>query len=401
MAKRAWVMRTAVMVSILAHASLIGAAGLRKPVQVPVEPPPIGDVWAGTTAMPVGSEELLDVDVMGGSAAETPPAAPPAPAMPVADETHDDAIVEPAKPAPVPDKPVATDKPSVPDKPAPKAPAKTPEAPKPKPLAAKPETPDTKDDPSSDTPASTSRSTSRSTSTSTPETTEPKDPAPADQDKLNDQDKPVARDEPARGPDPGPDPDADKKPARTAKRNKPTPAAPAAAAPSDAMPDGSAKAPSGGSFGAEGTASVRDLGRAFTRAMPPACDSDKVWGTLATGSAGSIEVVVTISEEGKISGFEPITKNPPAHLMSTVKRTLALLQGGVFAIAGGSVTAGRQVLRLSVELSDTAVTEDEAKSATAFGLESHWEGRKGVASFTQSGGRHVEITVEFVRVLPN
>jgi hypothetical protein len=134
--------------------------------------------------------------------------------------------------------------------------------------------------------------------------------------------------------------------------------------------------------------------------MPPACDSDKVWATLAVGSAGSIEVAVTISEEGKISGFEPITKNPPAHLMSTVKRTLALLQGGVFAIAGGSVTSGRQVLRLSVELSDTAVTEDEAKSAMAFGLESEWKGKKGVASFTQSSGRHVEITVEFVRVLP-
>ncbi len=381
-------MRTAVVVSILAHASLIGAAGLRKPVQAPVEPPPTGDVWAGTTAMPVGSEELLDVDVMGGSAAETPPAAHPAPATPAADESPDQApdqaAAEPAKPPTVPDKPIANDKPSVPDKPAPKTPAKAPEASKPKPLAAKPETPEPKDDPSSDTsPVPTSEASA---------TPEPKDPPPANQDKPSDPNKPVARDEPV--------PEPDKKPARTAKRNKPTPAAPAAASPSDAPPDGSAKAPSGGSFGAEGTASVRDLGRAFTRAMPPACDSDKVWGTLAVGSAGSIEVVVTIGEEGKISGFEPITKNPTTHLMNTVKRTLALLQGGVFAIAGGSVTAGRQVLRLSVELSDVAVTEDEAKSATAFGLESHWEGRKGVASFTQSGGRHVEITVEFVRVLP-
>jgi hypothetical protein len=107
-----------------------------------------------------------------------------------------------------------------------------------------------------------------------------------------------------------------------------------------------------------------------------------------------------VSEEGKISGFEPITKNPPAHLINAVKRTLALVQGGVFALAGGSVTSGRQVLRLSAELSDTTVSVDEAKSATAFGLESHWEGHKGLATFTQSGGRHVEITVEFVRVLP-
>lgn len=377
--KGAWVMRTAVVVSILAHASLIGAAGLRKPAPAPAEPTPTPDVWAGTTAMPVGSEELLDVDVLGGSAAETPPAAPPAPATPAADETHDEAPADPVKPPAVPDKPVANDKPNVPDKPAPKAAPKAPDAPKSKPLAAKPETPDVKDDPSADT-------------TPAPETPEPKEPSSADQDKPNDQDKPVAQDEPVPAPD--------KKPARTARRTKPTPAAPAAASPSDATPDGSAKAPSGGSFGAEGPSSVRDLGRAFTRAMPPACDSDKVWGKLPVGSAGSIEVAVTISEEGKISGFEPITKDPPAHLVNTVKRTLALLQGGVFAIAGGSVTSGRQVLRLSVELSDTAVTEDEAKSAMAFGLESHWEGKKGVASFTQSGGRHVEITVQFVRVLP-
>jgi outer membrane biosynthesis protein TonB len=151
MAKRAWVMRTAVMVSILAHASLIGAAGLRKTTQAPAEPPPAADVWAGTTAMPVGSEELLDVDVMGGSAAETPPVALAAPAAPAADETHEEASPEPVKPPAAPDKPVANDKPIVPDKPAPKAPVKTPETQKPKPLADKPETPDPKDDPSSDT----------------------------------------------------------------------------------------------------------------------------------------------------------------------------------------------------------------------------------------------------------
>lgn len=378
MAKGAKVMRTAVVLSILAHASLIGAAGLRKQPPAVEEPPPVADVWAGTTSLPVGSEELVDVDTLGGLAPQTPPAPTPTPAMPSGPDTQDEAPVEPAKPPVVPEKPVPKDKPAA-EKPAPKAPpAPKPDAEKPdkeehKAADKKPEAASVKPDPQ-------------------PEPNDSKDPASSDQDKPTAPDKPVAQDEPA--------PEPEKKPAKTAKHAKPTAPVPASAGSAEAAPDASAKAPGGGSFGAEGAPSVRDLGRAFTRALPPACDSDKTWATLPAGSAGAIEVVVNISDEGRITGFEPITKDPPRHLTNAVKRTLALLQGGIFAIAGGSVTAGQQVLRLSVELSDTTVSEEDASGAAAFGLASRWEGKKGVASFTQMSGRHVEITVEFVRVLP-
>ncbi len=382
MAKGAKVMRTAVVLSILAHASLIGAAGLRKQPPVPEEPPPVADVWAGTTSLPVGSEELVDVDTLGGSAPQTPPAPTPTPAMPSGADTQDEAPVEAPKPPVVPEKPVPKDKPAV-EKPAQKAPAKAPETPKPQ--AEKPEKEEHKA--ADKQPESTSEKPDAQ-----PEANDPKDPASADRDKPTAPDKPVAQDEPA--------PEPEKKPAKTAKHAKPTAPVPASAASAEAAPDASAKAPGGGSFGAEGAPSVRDLGRAFTRALPPACDSDKTWATLPAGSAGAVEVVVNISDEGRITGFEPITKDPPRHLTNAVKRTLALLQGGVFAIAGGSVTAGQQVLRLSVELSDTTVSEEDASGAAAFGLASRWEGKKGVASFTQMSGRHVEITVEFVRVLP-
>lgn len=366
MAKGAWVMRTAVVVSILAHASLIGAAGLRKQTPVREEPPPVADVWAGTTSMPVGSEELVDVDTLGGSAPQTAPAPTPIPAMPSGPDTQDEAPVEAPKPPVVPEKPAPQDKPA----------------------AEKPETPEQEDPRAADKkPESASE---KPAPQSKPDDSKP--PASPEQDKPTAQDKPVAQDEPA--------PETEKKPARTAKHAKPTLPVPASAGSAEAAPDASAKSSSGGSFGAEGAPSVRDLGRAFTRALPPACDSDKTWATLPAGSAGSIDVVVNISDEGRITGFEPMTKDPPRHLTNAVKRTLALLQGGIFAIAGGSVTAGQQVLRLSVELSDTTVSEEDASGAAAFGLASRWEGKKGVASFTQMSGRHVEITVEFVRVLP-
>ncbi|HRI67994.1 MAG TPA: hypothetical protein PK156_27345, partial [Polyangium sp.] len=116
MAKGTWVMRTAVMVSILAHASLIGAAGLRKAPVLPVEPPAEANILGGTASVPVDSEELVDVDTVGGSAPETPPAAPPAPVAPSGSDDQDEVPVEPAKPPSVPDKPVPNDKPKAEDK---------------------------------------------------------------------------------------------------------------------------------------------------------------------------------------------------------------------------------------------------------------------------------------------
>jgi hypothetical protein len=98
-----------------------------------------------------------------------------------------------------------------------------------------------------------------------------------------------------------------------------------------------------------------------------------------------------------ITGVEPLAPNPPAHLLKAAKNTVVLLRGGTFALQGGSVTSGKQILRLSVELSDTAPPEDSS-GAGAFGLASSWKGKSGVASFTQTSGRHVEIKVEFLRV---
>ncbi|MBK9258883.1 MAG: hypothetical protein IPM54_03500 [Polyangiaceae bacterium] len=378
MAKGAWVMRTAVMVSILAHASLIGAAGLRKAAPAPDEPPQAADLLAGTTALPADAEELHEVDVLGGSAAQTPPAAPPAPPAAPAGQDDDEAPAEPPKPPVAQDKPVTQDKPSVSDEPAPKPVPKVPA--KPKPVADKPETPEPKDEGEADkTPDAAPESPAPK-----PKPDEAKEPAPVDQDK------PVAQGD--RAPEPN------KRPARTARRRKPSPAAAAAASSADAAPE--AASPGGSAFGVDGATSIRNLGRAFAHALPPACDSDKTWGTLAVGNAGSLELAVIVGEDGKVMGVEPITTNPPAHLVNAAKRTVANIRRSLAVLGVGSVNPGKHVLRISAKLSDVTVTEEEASGAAAFGLSSDWEGRKGTASFTQPSGRHVEIVVEFVRVLP-
>jgi outer membrane biosynthesis protein TonB len=379
-------MRTAVVVSILAHASLLAAAGLRKPASVPDELAPPTDVWAGTTSLPTGSEELVDVDTMGGSSRETPPTPAPAPAAPSGDDSADDAPVEP--PNDPPKAPVVPDKQVGPDKPAPKDPPKTPETPKPQPAPDKTEKPRPKPEPADDkTPEPAPEKPAADDKPAKPE-----EQAPDSSDKPADQDKPVAKDEPS--------PEPEKKPAKTAKRPKATPPPAAAPANADGSADGTGKSAGSGSFGAEGTAVVRDLGKAFTRALPAASSADKTWGALAAGSSGTIEVAVAIGEEGKITGYEVLSKDPPAFLLSAVKRTVDMLKFGSFVRPGETATAGRNVFRLIAEVSDRSVTEDDVSGAAAFGLGSTWEGRKGTAHFTQASGKHVEMTVEFVRALP-
>ncbi|MRG95991.1 hypothetical protein [Polyangium spumosum] len=347
-----WVMQGAVVVSILAHASFLAAAGLRPPRPAPEELAPPADTWAGTTSAPIGGE-LHEVDVTGsetlGGSGE--PVAP-------APETPNE-----------PSEPPAAKTPADPPKPAPAKPISTARTPPPKPKTPAP-------DPTS--PADTSKPDFQN------ETTSSKPSAPRAQVKSS----------------------------TDVVSNTTAPTKPAT--PSAKVPDGEEKIASGtpgdttgkpntepgsggGSFGSAGASSVRDLGRAFTRALPMAGGSDAAWGKLPVGKGGSIEVALIVSEEGKITGVEPLAPSPPAHLLKAIKNTTLLLRGGTFALQGSSVTAGKQILKLTVELSDTEAPEDTS-GAGAFGLAHRWEGKRGVASFTQTSGRHVEITVEFLRV---
>ena len=172
--------------------------------------------------------------------------------------------------------------------------------------------------------------------------------------------------------------------------------APGADGPAAAGSRAGAAPGSGGSFGAEGEASVRDLGRAFTRAIPPASDSDPAWAALPTGDAGALEVAIDVDATGHITGWRPLDEHPSKHLSSLVKRTVLLLKQGTFALRGGDVGAGAQVLRLGATVSDVEVPADHPGGS--FGLKYAYAGGKGTAAFTQMSGRHVEITVKLLRV---
>ena len=182
-------------------------------------------------------------------------------------------------------------------------------------------------------------------------------------------------------------------PPRPRRKPRPAPADRAALASSGDASGAAPGGPAGGSFGAEGPASVRDLGRAFTRAIPPACDADPVWASQPAGDTGKLEVAVHVDAAGHISGAEPRGDHPPRALLSLLRRTLPLLQAGTFAVRGGDLGAGTEILELRAQISDAPAGEDApGRLAFAYG------GGRGKAGFTQASGRHVEVSVRVVGV---
>ncbi len=141
---------------------------------------------------------------------------------------------------------------------------------------------------------------------------------------------------------------------------------------------------------------MRDLGRAFTRAIPAACSADPAWSKLSAGNAGKLRVELRVDAEGHIAGADPLGEAPPKHLVNILRRTLPLLQAGTFAVRGSTPTAGTQTLELEAVVTDEPAGDDEAGARDKLAFS--YEGGRGKASFTQTGGRRVDVSVRVVSV---
>ncbi len=146
--------------------------------------------------------------------------------------------------------------------------------------------------------------------------------------------------------------------------------------------------------GSEAAASPRDLGRAFTRAIGPGSQADAAWAALPAGWAGALDVVLEVDATGSLAGFELLGERPSAPLRELVRRTVALLRGGVFAPRGGAPGAGKVRLKLRARTRDV---DPSAVEGGRIDLEFSFENGKGRASFTQVGGRRVDVDVEAPR----
>jgi hypothetical protein len=216
---------------------------------------------------------------------------------------------------------------------------------------------------------------------------DPEDPSSADPEEPPPAKKPKAK------------PAAPKAPAVAANAGKP--ASPGGDDPADPSGDQAPKSglggtgTSGGSFGAVGRAGVRDLGAAFTQAIPAACGADTTWSEIELGDGGTSRIAINIDENGRPKSFTPLEKNPPKQLRNLAKRTFDLLQSGTFSLRPGAVTAGRQTVEVSASVT---MSDKPATSGGLIELGHKFENGVGRAHFVQSTGREVRFQVRVIRI---
>jgi hypothetical protein len=175
-------------------------------------------------------------------------------------------------------------------------------------------------------------------------------------------------------------------------------AAAAKAAPVDGSHEANTPAATG-AFGSEGLPpGVRSLPGAFARAIPPATGADPIWQSLPAGTQRPFILAIEVDADGhigaaKILGAHDGSEIPPQfeHLR---QRVIALLGGGLFALQSNG-KAGRDLFRITITLSDRAVTEDsEPAQLVERGFEPPRGNTPGRAYFTLASGRHFEAKVE-------
>ena len=224
---------------------------------------------------------------------------------------------------------------------------------------------------------------------------------------------PAAASEPTDAPEATPkaapvekQPEADPAPKPKPPRPRPPPRKAAsqstgiAAAPTAADGSHQANTPAAtGTFGSEGLPpGVRSLPAAFARAIPPASGADPIWQSLPVGTQSPFILAVEVDAEGHIASAKILAAHDgneiPPQFEHLRQRVIALLGGGLFALQSNG-TAGRDLFRITITLSDRAVKEEsEPAQLVERGFEPPRGNAPGRAYFTLASGRHFEAKVE-------
>jgi hypothetical protein len=165
--------------------------------------------------------------------------------------------------------------------------------------------------------------------------------------------------------------------------------------------DGSGKPATQAATGAFGSTElppgVRSLPSAFTRAIPPATGADPLWQTLPAGKQRPFTVAVRVDTDGHIQDSKIVEGHegaPPEQFVHLRERVVALLGAGLFALQN-DVSAGSELFRITITLSDRAVKEEsEPAELVERGFDPPRGAQAGRAYFTLASGRHFEARVE-------
>ena len=151
-------------------------------------------------------------------------------------------------------------------------------------------------------------------------------------------------------------------------------------------------------FGAEGPAlELRDLGRAFTRALPAAALPRDGWQRLRVGTTMTVEVTLHLDGEGRLGELELGSGASPTRLTRLLERARLLLRRGRFALQTAQPGAAAVTYEIKLVISDREVTADpfaEEAHIMRRGFEPPRREAPGRAYFTFASGKHVEISIE-------
>lgn len=156
----------------------------------------------------------------------------------------------------------------------------------------------------------------------------------------------------------------------------------------------------GGQFGAAGVLpGVRDLAKAFTRALPRAASGDPLWSKLPLGPAGGFHLVIQIDDQRHLASAKPDEKTLSPVLQHLLARTLLMLQAGQFALDQRNVASGAEKLHVELDVSMRAPSDQinvEPTDTIELGFKPPTHDKPGRGYFTLASGRHVEakVTIE-------
>jgi hypothetical protein len=142
-------------------------------------------------------------------------------------------------------------------------------------------------------------------------------------------------------------------------------------------------------FGAAGDRSAVELASAFTRGFPQAASADPLWLAAPFGSAGAVDLTLTLDDTGALVATQS-SGTPGAALAAGVRRTLALIRARSF-VAEGKETH----LRVTA-----TVTRDEVHDGLhgeVFAIGGSFEGAGGNGFFALAVGRRIDIRVQRIK----
>jgi hypothetical protein len=116
-----------------------------------------------------------------------------------------------------------------------------------------------------------------------------------------------------------------------------------------------------------------------------------------------VELEVVLDGEGKLAE-QVVDRRASKPMRRLVKRTLALLQAGRFALTSAPGLAGRERLRIEVTLSQREPLEhagDDPHEALNLGHDPPTPSAPGRAYFTLASGRHFEATITILGSEPS